>query len=60
MGRRGVHCAPRAGSEIEAIVANLGPKPLGFAQYQIDQGGQRNRLALMLNEGGQTYLFVRR
>jgi len=53
-----VQLAPEG--RFEAVAENQGADPFGFAEFQIDQVGQRSRLALTLTEGGETYLFVRR
>ena len=44
----------------EAVAANLGADPLGFAQFQVGSDGRRSRLVLTPTESGQTYLFARR
>ena len=41
-----------------AVAANLGPKPLGFVQFQMDQAGKLNLLEFTI-EDGQAYLFKR-
>jgi CubicO group peptidase (beta-lactamase class C family) len=42
----------------ETLAEALGPDPIAFAQFQIDQTGRRNLLNLSL-EDGQTYVFRR-
>jgi CubicO group peptidase (beta-lactamase class C family) len=41
-----------------AISANIGPKPLGFVQFQMDQTGKLNLIRFAI-EDGQAYLFQR-
>lgn len=43
-----------------AVAENLGPQPIGFAEFQTDATGAYNRLVLSLPDNGQTYAFVRR
>jgi hypothetical protein len=40
------------------MAANLGPKPLGFVQFQMDQTGKLDRFSFVI-EDGQEYLFQR-
>ena len=42
-----------------ALAENLGPVPIGFVQFQIDNQGRLNLLRLS-TEGGQAYVFRRR
>ncbi len=42
-----------------AVSANLGPSPLGFAQFLVDKDGKPNRLRLTFQEDGQAYEFIR-
>jgi CubicO group peptidase (beta-lactamase class C family) len=39
-----------------AVAANLGPKPLGFVQFQMGQTGKLDRFSFVI-EDGQEYLF---
>lgn len=41
------------------VVANLGPGPLGFAEFQIDRNGALAGFRLLLQDNGQTYDFAR-
>lgn len=43
-----------------AVTANLGPTPIGFAEFQADPSGSYNRLALLLPDNGQSYVFTRK
>jgi CubicO group peptidase (beta-lactamase class C family) len=45
--------------EMVAVAANLGPSPLGFAQFQIDPSGQRNAMSVRFQQEGQTFVFTR-
>ncbi len=42
-----------------AVAANLGPSPVGFAEFQVDPAGSYNRLSLLFPDNGQSYLFTR-
>jgi CubicO group peptidase (beta-lactamase class C family) len=42
-----------------AVAANLGPLPMGFAQFLVDKEGGLSRLRLTMQDGGQTYEFTR-
>jgi CubicO group peptidase (beta-lactamase class C family) len=47
---------------IAAVAANLGPQPVGFAQFQIDPKGKLNLLRLSIEDyrvANQSYLFER-
>ena len=41
------------------VVANPGPGPLGFAEFQIDRNGALAGFRLLLQDNGQTYDFAR-
>jgi len=41
-----------------AVAANLGPKPLGFVQFQMGQTGKLDLFRFVI-EDGQEYLFQR-
>ncbi len=43
----------------QAIAADLGPNPLGLAQFRVDGDGQWNGITLTMAEDGQTVEFVR-
>jgi CubicO group peptidase (beta-lactamase class C family) len=43
-----------------AVSANLGPSPIGFAEFQVDTTGVYNRLKLLLPDNGQSYSFMRK
>jgi len=43
-----------------AVAENLGPAPIGFAEFQIDPTGSYNRLEISLPDNGQSYAFVRK
>jgi hypothetical protein len=43
-----------------AIAANLGPLPLGFAQFVVGKNGKLDRFVLTAQEDGQAYTFTRR
>jgi CubicO group peptidase (beta-lactamase class C family) len=42
-----------------AVGANLGPLPIGFAQYMIGKDGGVDRFAFVIEETGQAYEFAR-
>jgi Domain of unknown function (DUF3471) len=42
-----------------AAGANLGPLPIGFAQYMIGKDGGVDRFAFVIEETGQAYEFAR-
>jgi len=42
------------------IAANLGPQPLGFAEFETDTTGAYNSLVLKMPENGQSYTFERK
>lgn len=42
-----------------AVVADLGPTPIGFAEFRVDPTGNYNRLELLLPGNGQSYVFTR-
>lgn len=42
-----------------AVAANLGPNPIGFAEFRADPSGIYNELVLLLPDNGQSYLFSR-
>lgn len=43
-----------------AMVANLGPQPLGFAEFETDATGAYNSLVLKMPDNGQLYAFARK
>ncbi len=45
--------------EMQTLAENLGPGPLGFAQFRIDASGKIDRFALSFAQEGQEYLFTR-
>lgn len=47
-----------ANGRFTSVVENLGPRPTAFAQFPVDQDGQRRILQLIL-EDGETYDFHR-
>lgn len=49
----------RAEGRFAAIAANLGPGPIGFAEFQVDPTGAYNRLELLFPDNGQSYSFAR-
>ncbi|WP_119268808.1 serine hydrolase domain-containing protein [Taklimakanibacter deserti] len=42
-----------------AVAANLGPTPIGFAEFQVDPAGHYNRLDVLFPDNGQSYIFTR-
>lgn len=49
-----------AEGEMRSLAENLGPGPLGFAQFRIDSSGRMDRFALNFAQESQEYLFVRK
>ena len=45
---------------METLVANIGPDPMGFAQFRIDASGRIDRFGLTFAEDGQEYVFTRK
>ena len=43
----------------EAMAANLGPGPIGLAQFLVDAQGQRDSFRLTMQQDGQTVEFDR-
>lgn len=42
------------------VVSNLGPLPVGFAEFMSDATGSYNGLRVLLPDNGQTYVFKRK
>ncbi len=43
-----------------AVADNIGPSPIGFAEFQVDASGAYDRLQISLPDNGQSYSFTRR